>query len=68
MCVMSIFVAEEIQSVHYLCIHYFHSQSLDPSDEDQKLVEMSDSEEVLKETCPAEYSTVEEKDVREVPL
>ena len=39
------------------------SQTLEPSDEDQKLVEMSDSEQVLKETCPAEYSSLQEKDV-----
>ena len=56
---------------HIMCAHvhvymYFvcHLQTLEPSDEDQKLVEMSDSEEVLKETCPAEYSSLEEKDVR----
>lgn len=41
-----------------------HLQTLEPSDEDQKLIEMSDSEEVLKETCPAEYSSLQEKDVR----
>ena len=38
-------------------------QTLDPSDEDQKLVEMSDSEEVLKETCPTEYLNLQEEDV-----
>ena len=61
----TIVVAEEIQN-YTICTLSVHLllQTLDPSDEDQKLVEMSDSEEVLKETCPAEYSTVEEKDVR----
>ena len=38
-------------------------QTLDPSDEDQKLVEISDSEEVLKETCPAQYLNLQEEDV-----
>ena len=38
-------------------------QTLDPSDEDQLLVEMSDSEEVLKESCPVQYLNLEEKDV-----
>ena len=45
-----------------------HLQTLEPSDEDQKLIEMSDSEEVLKETCPAEYSSLQEKDVRSLCL
>ena len=38
-------------------------QTLDPSDEDQLLVEMSDCEEVLKEACPAQYLNLEAKDV-----
>ena len=38
-------------------------QTLDPSDEDKKLIETSDSEDVLKEVCPDEYSSLVEKDV-----
>ena len=42
------------------------AKTLEPSDEDQKLLVVEDSEEVLKEKCPPQYTTLQEKDVSHI--
>lgn len=41
-------------------------QDLPPGEVDQELIEDGQSEEILKQPCPSQYSAIKEEDVRSI--